>query len=93
MPKSASTTGGPIASSAERDGEREAGDRQHRDADRAAKLVAARRRLEAGEVRQQRGLDRLEELQRRARDQQDVEHDAGQRGIGAVRLDGQHRRR
>ena len=36
---------------------------------------------------QQRGLDRLEELQRRARDQQDAEDDAGERGVGRGRVD------
>ena len=43
-----------------------------------ANAARARGRLEAREVGQQRGLDRLEELQRRARDQQHVEDDARQ---------------
>ena len=44
--------------------------------------VAALRGLEAGEVGEQRALDGLEELQRRARDQQRVEDVAGDRGVG-----------
>ena len=61
----------------ERDGAREARDGEDRDADRAGELLAPRARLEAGEVGEQRALDRLEELQRGARDQQHVEDEAG----------------
>ena len=43
-------------------------------------------------MRQERGLDRLEQLQRRARDQQHVEHDPRQRAVGRGRVDGQHGR-
>ena len=67
----------------ERDGAREAGDREHRDPDRAPRLLAARARLEPREVGEERALDGLEELQRRARDQQHVEHEAGHGGVVA----------
>ena len=46
--------------------------------------------LEPGQVGQQRGLDRLEELQRCPRDQQHVEHDPGQRPLVGGRVDRQH---
>ena len=46
--------------------------------------------LEPGEVGEDRGLDRLEELQRRADDEQHVEHEAGQRPA-RVGVDDQHR--
>jgi hypothetical protein len=45
------------------------------------RLRAAGARLEPGEVRQQRSLDRLEELQRRACDQQHVEDEARYDGV------------
>ena len=80
---------------------REAGDRQHGDADRAPRGGAVRARLEPGEVGEERPLDGLEELQRRPRDQQDVEHEArdgrvlrgqvgGDHGAVEQRLLGQH---
>ena len=62
-----------------------------RDADRAREGLVALGGLQPAEVGQQRGLDRLEELQRRARDEQRVEDDAGQ-GRGRRRADGEHRR-
>ena len=46
--------------------------------------------LEAGEVGEQRALDRLEELQRRAGDQQRVEDEAGDGGVRRRRVRGQH---
>ena len=48
------------------------------------------RRLEPGEVGEQRGLDRLEQLQRRARDQQHVEDEAGDRRVRPWPLTMQH---
>ena len=51
---------------------------QHRRPDGARERVVPGRRLEPREVGEQRGLDRLEELQRGARDEQRVEDDAGQ---------------
>ena len=81
----------PERQQAERDGAGEAGDREHGHADRAAELVAARGRLQPREVGEQRALDRLEELQRRAGDQQRVEDEAGDRRVRRRRVDGQHR--
>ena len=74
----------------ERDRAREPGDRQHRDADRARELGGALARLQPGEVREQRALDRLEELQRRPRDQQHVEHEARHRCALRRPVDQQH---
>jgi hypothetical protein len=54
-------------------------------ADRALELVAAVGGVQPGEVGEQRALDRLEELQRRARDQQHVEHEAAPRASVAWR--------
>ena len=47
---------------AERDGDRERGDHEHRQAHGAMELRGALARLEPGQVGQDRGLDRLEEL-------------------------------
>ena len=54
-------------------GERE--DRQHGRANRARERLVSGGCLKAGEMRQQRGLNRLKQLQWGARDQQHVEHD------------------
>ena len=70
----------------ERHGAGEGGDGQDGDADRAGEGLVALGGLQPAEVGQQRGLDRLEELQRRARDEQRVEDDAGQRASVAVAL-------
>ena len=76
----------------DRDGDREGDDCEHGQADRARERLTSLRDLQTGQVGEQRGLDRLEELQRCARDQQHVENDAGQLGSGAVRRgDRQHR--
>ena len=74
----------------QRDGGGEGGDRQQRHADRAREGVVTRRRLQAGQVGQERGLDRLEELQRGARDQQHLEHDAHKGLVGRGRRHGEH---
>ena len=55
-------------------------------------LVAALRGLQPGEVGEQRALDGLEELQRRARDQQRVEDVAGHRGVRGGEVGGDHAR-
>ena len=47
---------------ADRDGARERGDREHCQPDRAMELLATGTRLEAREVGEDRGLDRLKEL-------------------------------
>ena len=86
-----STTGGPTANRPSATASAKPADRQHRDADRAPELVAPGGRLEPGEVRQQRALHGLEELQRRARDEQHAEDDAGELGIRRRALDRQHR--
>ncbi|TMK25559.1 MAG: hypothetical protein E6G62_04895 [Actinobacteria bacterium] len=75
----------------ERHGSREARDRQDRQANRAIERRMALGRVETGEVRQQRGLDRLEQLQGCAGDQQDIEDDAGERAARG-RRHRQHRR-
>ena len=62
----------------DRDGSGEGGDGKNGHADRAAELGAALARLEPCQVGEDRGLDRLEELERRAHDQQDVEHEPGE---------------
>jgi hypothetical protein len=54
---------------------RDAHDEQAHD---ALEVVVAAPRLELRQMRQQRGLDGHEQLQRRARDQQHVEDDAGE---------------
>ena len=58
---------------------REAGDRDQRDVHAAPERVALAARAQTREVGEDRGLDRLEELQRRAGDQQHVEGEAGER--------------
>ena len=78
-PNTRSIAHGP-SSSTERDRAGEAGDREDRDPDRAREGRGALGRLRPAEVGQQRGLHGLEELQRRAGDEQRVEHDPGQRG-------------
>ena len=55
----------------------EARDGQQRDADRPGEPLGALGRLQARQVGKQRGLHRLEQLQRRPGDQEGAEHDAG----------------
>ncbi len=56
----------------------------------APRLRAAGARLEPGEVGEQRALDGLEELQRRAGDQQHVEDEAGDDRVVGGQVGGQH---
>jgi hypothetical protein len=72
---------GPATSRTSATAAGEGRDRQERDADRARERGVARGRLEPGEVRQQRRLDRLKSCSGRARDEQCVEDDA-RRGRG-----------
>ena len=74
----------PDREQADRDGEREGRDREHGHADRAGERGATLGDLEAGEMGKQRGLDRLEQLQRRACDQQHVEDDPWERRSGPL---------
>ena len=66
----------------------------HGDADRPVKLIRALARLQPGQVGEDRGLNGLKELQRRAHDQQHVEHEPGetrgQRAARGARRDDQH---
>ncbi len=82
-------TNGPISSSPSAVAAAKAAIASTVSADRAREGGVAFLGLEAREVWQQRGLDRLEELQRRARDQHDVEDDPGERAVGGGRVDGQ----
>jgi hypothetical protein len=73
---------GPEHEHEERDRPREGGHRPQRHADRARERLGAVRRAQPGQVGQERGLHGLEELQRRAADEQRVEDDARQDGAG-----------
>ena len=75
----------------ERHRERERRDGEQRRPDGLAELRAARRRLQRREMGEQRPLDRLEELQRGTGDEQDAEHDAGERCVGRGRVDREDR--
>ncbi len=81
LPRKAVITGGPMSSSPSATASPKAA--MARIVTRIARWNSSRALagLEAGQVGEDRGLDGLEELQRRAHDQHHVEHEAGQPAV------------